>query len=109
MNEVSYSSIRDQARYYLDRFGIDLAQSGVTITELTDISATRNLLVHNNGVVNSLYLETVPHSTCKLGDTINLTIPDVEKVGRKLRVVSSFLHKVIVKKFSTQPLDRQTP
>ena len=101
INEISYGSVRDQARYFQERFGVDLAQSGVDITHLTEIRATRNVLVHNNGIVNSVYLEAVPGSTYKLGDTLNLTTSDVAKKGGELLTVVKFVRDVIVEKFGT--------
>jgi hypothetical protein len=104
INDISYGSIQDQARYYKERLGIDLSRSGVKILQLTQIRATRNLLVHNNGVVNSIYLEAVPHSTYKLGDTINVTTADVQEKSRALLAVAKFLRDAILKKFGTQPV-----
>lgn len=70
LNELSYRSIKDQADYYNDRFGLALADSGVSIDTLAELRATRNLLVHNNGIVNDIYLEQIPITTYMVGDSV---------------------------------------
>lgn len=72
LNELSYKSLKDQADYYQDRFGISLGDSGVSLDVLVELRAARNLLVHNNGVVNHIYLEQVPHSSYSLGESIKV-------------------------------------
>src|SRR5258706_12959123 len=72
LNELSYKSMKEQAEYYVDRFGISLATSGVSVEELIELRSTRNLLVHNNGVVNHLYHEQVPTSSYKIGQHVQV-------------------------------------
>ncbi len=99
MNELGYKSIEDQAKYIKSRFGIDLAESGVSIDDLVEIRAKRNLLVHNNGVVNSIFLQTIKNSPYKQGDKIEIKSKDWRLSNEKLFNVQEFLSSRILEKF----------
>ena len=72
INEIGYKSLRDQIAYYEDHFDVDLRHSDeFSVEQLVEISARRNLLVHNNGVVNGIYVTLVPGTTTRLGERIN--------------------------------------
>ncbi len=71
--EDSYSSVHEQWKEYKDRFGVTIDESICTIDYLAEVIAQRNLLAHNNGVVNQRYLESVKQPMLKLGDKIQLT------------------------------------
>ncbi len=59
MTELSYKSIRDQADYYRERFGIAIEDSGIPFGDLVELRAIRNILIHNNGIINHIFLEQV--------------------------------------------------
>jgi hypothetical protein len=99
INELSYKAIQEQAQFFRDRLGISLEESGVTVARLAEIRAARNLLLHSAGVINSLYLEIVPHSLQKLGEQINLSIEHVQLAGKDLSTYASFLHSTLTEKF----------
>lgn len=61
INELSYKSMADQFDYYKAKFNIDLADSNVELAALVEIRARRNLLVHNNGVVDDIYRSNQGH------------------------------------------------
>jgi len=73
INELSYKSMADQSDYYKAKFNIDLADSGVELAALVEIRSRRNLLVHNNGIVNDMYMETVKYTTYNLGERVEIT------------------------------------
>lgn len=98
LNELSYKSIKDQADYYRDRFGITIADSGVSIETLTELRCRRNLLVHNNGVVNHIYVELVPDTTFKLGDTIPVDSEYFDAAVKSLALVAAFVASALAEK-----------
>jgi hypothetical protein len=51
---------------------MDLAVSGLSIDEMVEIYARRNLYVHNAGVVNGKYLEVVT-TPAQLGERLELS------------------------------------
>ena len=104
INEMSYKSIEDQAHYYRDRFGIDVGQSGVPIARLAEIRALRNLLVHNDGIVNRIYLEGLASPRYELGERVKLTSGEVESAVKDLGTVADYVKRTIISKFKEQPL-----
>lgn len=104
IHSLSYASIADQAKYYKSRFKIDLSHSGVGIDVLTEIWARRNLLVHNNGVVNKLYLDAVRSSPFREGEVLNVGHGYWEESRRHLDGVATFVHKAVLDKFTSKNL-----
>jgi len=100
INELSYKSMEDQAEYYKSKFNINLSDSGVGVSVLTEIRAERNLLVHNNGVVNEIYLETVDSSSLHLGETLNIQYEYWKESRQHLDTVANFVYKSVVDKFA---------
>lgn len=68
LHEASYKSLKDRHKYFEHRFGVDLgAAEGVSVQALEEITARRNLLVHNAGVINEVYLSQVAVSELEIG------------------------------------------
>jgi len=99
VNQLSYRSIAEQAEYYKSKFNVNLADSGVDIKTLTKIRAIRNLLVHNNGVVNSTFMNAVKHSEYQLRERIVITAEYWEECWQQLRTVATFMLNAILDKF----------
>ncbi|BCL33896.1 hypothetical protein NSMS1_03430 [Nostoc sp. MS1] len=99
INELSYKSMADQSDYYKAKFNINLADSGVYLAALIEIRARRNLLVHNNGVVNDIYIEAVKQTKYNLGDRVEITFDYWNKCKERLNSVANFVHKSIIEKF----------
>jgi hypothetical protein len=100
LGEVSYKSFDDQAVYYRERFGMRLEDSGVALKDLREVTARRNLWVHNAGAVNSRYLETAPDSPFQVGERADV---DAEYWGRAqdaLTNVASFAARSLNDKFT---------
>jgi len=103
LNELSYKSIKDQPDYYRDRFGVAIEESGVTVSELIELRATRNLLVHNNGLVNHIYLEQVPSSMYKAGDDVQVDTNYFGQAVKSLDAVAEFITAKLIEKHATKP------
>lgn len=101
LNELSYKSIKDQADYYRDRFGVALEDSGVSVNELVELRCTRNLLVHTNGVVNHIYLEQVSGTTYKSGDDVQVDAEYFSHAVKSLEAVASFITAKLIEKHAT--------
>ena len=78
--------------------------SGVSIEELTELRSTRNLLVHNNGVVNHIYLEQVAGAQYGLGERLSINAAYFEAADKKLRKVVQYLASELAAKFDNQEL-----
>jgi len=67
VEELLYKSFPDVADYFDKKFNINLNASAVSVGQIVEILATRNIHVHNRGIVNQRYLQSVRDSTLKLG------------------------------------------
>jgi hypothetical protein len=100
VNEVSYKSLKDQIIYCKTRFGIDMADSGIPVDVLIEFRARRNLLVHNNGIINHVYLESTLDSSYKIGDTVSVDMNYFINAIQALKAVSNFISSELSKKFA---------
>lgn len=98
--EVNYMSLNDQIIYYKDRFGVNIADSGIPVNTLIEFRARRNLFVHNNGVVNQIYLDLTSDSRYKIGDVASIDMDYFTSVARALKVVGNFISSSLAKKFT---------
>jgi hypothetical protein len=103
LNELSYKSMKDQAEYYRDRFGVALEESGVAVSKLVELRATRNLLVHNNGLVNEIYLDQVPSTTYKSGEDVQVNEDYFRQAVVNLDTVVKFVTTKLIEKHATAP------
>lgn len=72
MNELAYANAQAYAKWVRSRLGIEWEKSGTTLKELVELRADRNILIHNNGLVNRRYLDIVRDSTRLLGDRVRV-------------------------------------
>jgi hypothetical protein len=107
LHEVGYKSIRDQAKYYKDRFGVDLAASGIGLEVLVEIQAIRNLFLHNDGIVNELYLKAVPGSKYKRGDAIEISTREWMETDTCLEALAEYVFKELCSKHAKPNADDQ--
>lgn len=68
-----YKSFPDIVNYFNRKFNINLSDSGVSDERIVEIMATRNIHVHNRGIVNRRYLESVKESKLKVGAYKSIT------------------------------------
>lgn len=73
LNEVGYWPVKAQWTYYHERFGIDLSASPISLEKVVEMVAGRNILVHNNGIVNDIYIAVVPATKLSRGDTFEIS------------------------------------
>jgi len=100
LNELGYKSIIEQAEYYVYKLNIKIADSGIALDDLAEIRAARNLLIHNKGLVNSIYLETVQTSKYKAGERVVINLEYWNNCYEKLNQVSEFIRDSILSKFT---------
>ena len=67
VEDLLYKNFPDVVNYFDNKFNINLNASGVPVANIVEILATRNIHVHNGGIVNQRYLELVRESTLKVG------------------------------------------
>ena len=94
VNSVSYKNLTEIISYFIKVSGI--AENIVTEDELSDlieIKATRNLLIHNNLIVNSFYKETAGTKARQGQGNSNRLIINQDYLFESLVVMRSVLEK----------------
>ena len=104
LNDLNYKSIKDQAEYYRDRFGVVIDDSSVSVSELVELRCTRNLLVHSNGIVNHIYLEQVSGSMYRSGDEVQVDAEYFGSAANSLGSVASFITAKLIEKHAGKPV-----
>jgi len=67
VNELLYRPFPNIVRYFKKKFNLDLNACVVSPETIEEIMQTRNIHVHNRGLVNQRYLESVKKTTLKVG------------------------------------------
>lgn len=71
LNEVKYESLSNWHSKISNLFAIDPINEDLT-KEVVEIKSTRDLLVHNNGIINNIYLsKTKEKARGEIGETIS--------------------------------------
>jgi len=109
INEISYGSILEQNKYYQSRFNINLEGSGVGIDLLSEIKARRNIIVHNNGVVNAIYLQSVKNPVYKEGDRVDISVDYWNDSFTNLDIVAKYIKVSIINKFAKKSKSQLGP
>lgn len=72
LSQIFYKSAKDQPEALANSLGIDLDWSSEDLRKLEVAMAKRNLLVHNGGLVNEIYLGTDSDCGISLGQPISV-------------------------------------
>ncbi|MGA1983514.1 MAG: hypothetical protein ABSG84_13740 [Acidobacteriaceae bacterium] len=99
LNEVAYMNCTEQWEYFSERFGVDIRQSPVTIENLAEMNAQRNLLAHNRGIANQIYIESLKNPALKIGDVVKVSKDDWKTHLRTIRNLSDYAIIALQAKF----------
>ena len=98
-HSLGYMSYEELSNYFLKLFKIDFSKSGIRQEDLVETFATRNVLVHNRGIVNRSFLQKVKKKRYKLGNKIEVTekimLKSLDSIEKHLKYIDS----CVVKKF----------
>jgi hypothetical protein len=93
VNQLSYQGMRDLAAYVSDRLGFVMFVDADKLNNAFRIIESRNLIVHNRGIVNELYLSRVGSSPAPLGVPIpmdpNRVLDDLEFLEAAVRDIDA--------------------
>ena len=70
VGQISRQSVKEQIKWVASRLQVSLVSDAGREAVLIEIAARRNILVHNNGIVNQQYLTDVPSSPLKDGERV---------------------------------------
>ena len=111
---IVYGGIKEQLEYLKKQFKLKLdymsleesieVKQSIYFQELIEIYSARNLIIHNNSIVNNLYLKSNKNSKYKLGEKLNITNDYVTHCMYVLSMASQAIHNAINNK-----LNKKTP
>lgn len=91
VEELLYRSFPDVVKYFHDKFNINLNNSGVSAENITEILATRNIHIHNKGMVNQHFRQLVKGSTLRVGTYKSVTTEYLEDSISYIRKIVDFI------------------
>ncbi|RNI40066.1 hypothetical protein EFY79_01835 [Hanamia caeni] len=110
IHELSYKSISERIRQMNSMFNLELDfteiqqpdiffSSNINLIELTEIFSIRNIIIHNQGIVNKLFVDNNTSSKYKVGDQINLDSDRIEKYTLGLSKYASSISRQTMMNF----------
>jgi hypothetical protein len=76
VSDLSYKSLADLSGYFKEKLGLALTATKGELEHLTLLVEIRNLLVHNRGIVNSIFLSKTKSTKWKLGQHVSFNAGD---------------------------------
>lgn len=99
VREISYRSIKDRLNYFDEKLGFRLGLTPEHIKDITLLYECRNLLVHNKGIVNSIFKRKVGESSLQEGDVIDvdtdLASTSMQCISNAVKIIDSDITKKI--------------
>jgi hypothetical protein len=96
---LSYLGLLDLSKYFSERLGLSIFDDASDAIEANALVAARNLLVHNRGIVDKTFLETVPDCPLTLGDMLEPSSQEVLAAQVLFPRLTSELERKAAKKF----------
>lgn len=90
-DEVENSSFPKVVEYFNDKFKINLNTANVPPERITEILATRNIHIHNKGVVNRHFRKLVKDSTLRPGAYKRITKTYLDNAANYVETIVSFI------------------
>jgi hypothetical protein len=91
VHELSYQGIKELSNYLKSKTNLVLFSSSEELEKAIEIIEIRNLIIHNRGVVNNVYLKKTQHKHYKAGDKIALSF---ELVGEYLAFLTNSVKEI---------------
>jgi len=100
VDELLYKSFPDVIKYFDKKFNINLNASGTSSADIVEIMATRNIHVHNRGLVNRRYLDLVKGSKLKVGAYRSITRKYLKESIGSVNSLAKFIDAEVQRKYS---------
>jgi len=104
---LSYKGMKDLAAHLSSRLKFDLFAKDDQYERAVRIIEVRNLLVHNRGVVNRIFLSRVPDLNMRPGETMKLSLDAVDDLTFLVRSASDIDMRAAEKFGLPQPVSRE--
>jgi hypothetical protein len=99
VEKLPYKSFPAVVNYFGKKFNINLNASGVLVENIVEILTTRNIHVHNRGIVNQQYLELVRGSTLKVGAYKSITRKYLRDSIDSISTLVEFINTEVQRKY----------
>jgi hypothetical protein len=99
LREMTSVSIKEQWLNYEKRFGVPFQSISHDVDRLCEANGQRNLLMHNGGIANEIYLSSVKNPKLKLGERVQISAADLDVYAGSLKRVSTHLKNSHIEKF----------
>jgi hypothetical protein len=100
VNALSYKGIHDLDLYLVKHFGFPICQNEAAIQQITTVVEVRNIITHNQGIVNTLFSTRVPAYAEHVGKLLTMASSDTLKWMRFLKACAEDLDSRAEEKFS---------
>jgi hypothetical protein len=91
---IGHKSYEDIKKYFMNKFKIDFTKLK-NENLINPIFVTRNIIVHNRGVVNEKFLLKVQNSGYKLGDVVKINEDYLDKTLSLLRSLNFYIDSCV--------------
>lgn len=96
--QFSHSSFEEKMKVFRSKFNIDLSEIEKHKIKIIEIFTTRNLLLHNNGLVNETYLKYNKGSSFNLGDKRVIDNDYISKTKLLLMILAKSIGEKVTSK-----------
>lgn len=90
--EFGFKSFCDQVKYVSEKFNLNFKSEKIEIDEIIEIIETRNIHVHNRGIINPIYLTNTKSTIYYLGDYRTIDNDYLEKSRKSL---NKFINRLL--------------
>jgi hypothetical protein len=104
VHQLSYQGMRELASYLSERLGFDLVQKPEDLEHAIWIIEARNIIVHNRGIVNELFLKRTSGRSVPIGESLQL---DTDQIFDDLEFIARSVYGIdqrAVQKFNLSPV-----
>jgi len=100
VTDLGFGPIQAKLRFVSETLGVDLRSGPAPPAEIDEYYATRNLLVHNGGIVNRKYLSVVHGSTLRVGEVRPVGDEYVRSAINALQRTGEYVYSVLLRRYA---------
>lgn len=105
VHQLSYQGMDSIAAYFENRLGLTMFENDEERTAIIDLIQCRNLIVHNRGKVNALYVGKVASSKLTIGDVVDFDADELFMSIDRICAAGVHLEQAARTKFSLKAVD----
>ncbi len=100
MDDLAFRSIQNKIKFLQKTLNITFTGKGYSKADINELYATRNILVHNGGIINRQYISTAPKMGYEIGDKRELDDEYTLRAIDIVRLAGTAIHKACMQRFS---------